>query len=65
MAVYGLHQKRSKRRGGARDESEVYISYDIDELMDLLRRTDFQCKKFIREQKVRKRRQSQNSHENE
>ena len=34
--VYGL--KGEKRRGGARDDSELYIDYTLDELMAMLER---------------------------
>ena len=64
MAAYGVQTKRKKRGGGTRDESEIYLNYSLFELMDLLRRNERKCRIFAREERIKKRRQTQNLHDN-
>lgn len=35
-----MKEKKEKRRGGARDDSEVYISYSRQQLLDLIIRQE-------------------------
>ena len=42
--VYGL--KGEKRRGGARDDSELYIDYTLDELTAMLERRRRRSEEF-------------------
>lgn len=43
-----MRQPKEKRRGGARDESEIHIGYNRRELAAMLDRIRVRCEVFIR-----------------
>lgn len=49
MAVAG------KKRGSSRDDSVIYVDFDIHELMMLFRAIDNKCKRQQRYQRIQKR----------
>ena len=43
--VYDL--KGDKRRGGARDDSDVYINYNRQELFAMLQQIECRCRRYV------------------
>ena len=43
--VYAL--KGDKRRGGARDDSDVYIYYNRQELFAMLQQIEYRCRRYV------------------
>lgn len=52
-------ERKEKRRGGVRDDSEIYISYTRSELSELLGRIRKRCEYWIAKYEAEERKQRQ------
>lgn len=46
--------RKEERRGGARDDSEIYVNYTADQLVDLFARIKRMCDAIVKRENSRK-----------